>query len=371
MNEPMPSTLAAHLWDDAPLILMQLSDEGTILRLNAFARQSIPGAIKGRSFQEILVDFTESFDFDEVRSTPDRERLLNVAGASGAVALYHFRFLNTEAGCIAVGAPDIHGLEALQSKVLELNRELSAQGRELAKANAELKQLNTLKNQFLGMAAHDLRKPAGIILSYAEFLREEAETAGFTAEQATFIDTIIDGAGRMRRLIDDFLDVAMIESGRLSIERLPVPLWNVVDDVSSMIGVYAQRKDIDLQIELTNRDAVLVVDQSKLEQVLINLVGNAVEHSEPGKQVSLHAGIEQDNAVFVVTDQGCGIPPDKLNSLFQAFEQAGTRKTAGERSVGLGLTIAKKIVAAHGGTIDVESELGEGSRFIVTLPINK
>ena len=325
--------------------------------------------LTGGPFRDMLVDFSGAFDLGEALARPGEACLLDVSMASGAITTFRFQFLSDGDGCLAVGGVDVTDHDRLQQELLNLNQELTNLGRELQQTNAELTRLNALKDQFLGMAAHDLRKPLGAILAYAGFLREEAQDA-LDEEQRGFLDAILDGTGRMRRLVDDFLDVAMIESGRLELARAPATLRETTDAATRVVGVVAAKKGVALDVSVLHGECSMQVDQPKLEQVLINLLGNAVEHSPAGSRVELQVTAEDGNAVFRVTDQGSGIPPEKLERLFEAFERAGTRKTAGERSVGLGLTIAKRIVEAHGGTIDVESRVGEGSVFTVTVPGN-
>lgn len=361
------SAIDDYLWAEAPLLIMALDPGGVVRGCNVFAAQTVGGASEQRRFCDLLVDFTESFDLEREALNPGDACLLNLASASGAIASYHFRFFHNCEGYLAVGAPDIAGLQRLQDEVIGLNRELSDLGRALQKANAELKALNALKNQFLGMAAHDLRKPVGMIIAYAGFLKEEA-TEALTEEHAEFVQTILDGASGMRHVIDDFLDVAAIESGRLSLTPERTTIGQIVSDATKVIDVIARMKHVDLAVCMPVPEAEATVDRSKLGQVLINILGNAVEHSNPGSTVKLKADVQAGELTFCVIDCAGGIAPENLDSLFQAFERAGTRKTGGERSTGLGLAIAKRIVDAHGGTIDVQSELGEGSTFQVTIP---
>lgn len=136
-------------------------------------------------------------------------------------------------------------------------------------------------------------------------------------------------------------------------------------------GWWRRRKKISLLVESADGKRRLPVDVSKLQQVLLNLIGNAVEHSFPGQRVWLSSRWDDQNLIFAVRDEGPGIAPEDQARLFTAFARAGTRKTAGERSVGLGLAIARLIIEAHGGRIWVESTPGQGAIFLFSLPAKK
>lgn len=367
MHEATRQTLCDYLWGEAPLLALRLDARGIVREANAYARKTLGENLLGRPFAEQVVDFGKTFNLAAAAADASALHLLHLARPSEAPATYFLRFLPDAGGFLVVGGADVTGMERLQVQVLELNHELADLSRQLQKANAELQAANTLKNQFLGMAAHDLRNPIGVILTYAEFLRKEAGP-GLTPEHAGFLDRILQGTARMQHLIDDFLDVAIIESGRLSLQCEPTTAGALVQSARGLVEALAQRKSVELVCDLSNADVPLHADAAKLEQVLINLLGNAIEHSRPGQRVRL-ALLREDAALrFEVRDEAGGIPEAQRARLFTAFERAGTQKTAGERSVGLGLAIAKKIVDAHGGRIGVEGLPGQGSTFYFTVP---
>lgn len=367
-DDTLHPALLAHLWDEAALLALRLDHTGRVTDANAFAQRHLGPGLAGRDFRDLLVDFAVPPGF-EIRPVADSKPLvLNFRTPSGQPATYRVRFLATDDGLLAVGSPDVEGLEKLQWQVLELNGELSNLGRQLHQANAELTRLNALKDRFLGMAAHDLRKPLSAIMAYVDFLRDEAAPS-LTAEHAGFLATIAQAATRMRAMIDGFLDVAVIQSGKLRLERSPVTAECIVAGIRPILDVAARTKGVTLAYDIGDSALVLDVDAGKIEQVLTNLVGNAIEHSSLGATVSVSVRASETTAVFAVRDEAGGIPEDRLAHLFEPFERAGTQKSGGERSIGLGLAIAHKIVEAHGGTIRVESTWGTGSIFTVELPI--
>jgi two-component system, OmpR family, sensor kinase len=255
----------------------------------------------------------------------------------------------------------------IYNDLTRLNNELANAHRELAKQNFELERLNRLKTQFLGMAAHDLRSPAGNILSCSDFLLEEAASV-LNAEQLEFLSIIRSTSESMLHLIDDFLDVSAIESGRLRLDRRPSDPRQLLARTVALNAVLAQKKGIQVALEIEGVLPELSLDEGKIAQVLNNLISNAVKFSQPGTRVAVRAAAADGGMRIEVRDQGPGIPEEERGKLFQPFGRTSVRSTAGESSTGLGLAIVRKIVEGHGGRIWVESRVGVGSAFLFTLP---
>ena len=257
----------------------------------------------------------------------------------------------------------------LYDDLSRLNNELATLQRELAKKNAELEKLNALKDQFLGMAAHDLRSPLSFVISYSDFLLDEAADV-LCQEHLEFLSIIRSTGDFMLRLVDDLLDVSIIESGSLRLERGPTDLIALLERNVALNSVLAGKKQIRLSLHHTEPLPVMLLDAAKIEQVLNNLISNAVKFSPPGRPVQVRVGRRGDEVVISVVDQGPGIPVDERDKLFRWLSRTTVRSTAGEKSTGLGLAISQKIVQGHGGKIWVESQVGQGSTFYVALPID-
>lgn len=260
--------------------------------------------------------------------------------------------------CDDVGAYD---------ELTRLNNELVNLQRELAKKNAELARLNELKNQFLGMAAHDLRKLTGLILNNSEFVLDEAG-AVFTDEHRGFVETIHSASGRMMRLIDDFLDVSIIESGRLILERQPTDISRVIHDAVELVERIAMRDGIAIEVEAGLGTSKIEIDGQKIEQVVANLLDNAIRHAPTDSVVRVSVRQQDTQTILSVTDQGPGFQEDQLELLFRPYESGAGKRYKGQKGAGLGLVIARKIVEEHAGALTVESSPGEGATFRVTLP---
>lgn len=258
--------------------------------------------------------------------------------------------------------------EAVYEELTRVNNEMANLQRELAKKNAELEQLNEQKNRLLGMAAHDLRTPLGVILSYSEFLETEAALV-LNAEQREFVATIKEQSEFMLHLVSDLLDVSAIESGELKLNRQPADLVRLIQHNLTLNRVLASRKKIVLAFEPPSASPALTFDPGKIDQVLNNLIGNALKFSHPDTRVTVRLESSPKAVTISVQDQGQGIPAADLARLFKPFSTASVRSTAGEPSTGLGLAIVRRIVESHGGRIWVESLVGQGSTFIFTLPV--
>lgn len=248
-----------------------------------------------------------------------------------------------------------------------LNNDLANLQRELAKANRQLAASNAQKDEFLGMAAHELRSPLGVISTYAQFLDEEVE---FDDEHRRMMATIRRTVIAMRQLVDELLDVATIQAGRLSLHLAEVDLAEVLDEVAEHQLPLANRKSVRLALRQGDGLVVARGDRSKLVQVLDNLVANAIKFSNLDGEVTVDAIVTSEpgsSVTVTVSDDGIGIPDEMMSALFTPFS-VSRRGTEGEPGNGLGLAIVKRIVEGHGGSVDVQSAVDEGTTVTVRIP---
>ncbi len=360
----------AYVMETAPVLALTLDAQLHVVAVNEMARRVLPEGAEGSLLAELVVDFNNSMDFTWLTAQRGSSHRLTIKTASGLPETYHFRFFPLAGGTLALGGMDFQEQALLHSEVLGLNRELNNLARSLHQANAELLELDQLKNQFLGMAAHDLRNPLGIIMIYDGFVLDGVGDT-LSAEHRCYLEKIQTAARRMQQIIDDFLDVSMIESGNLRLELVPASVVEIVGDILPICQLAAEKKKVALLVDAINDRRRLPVDAPKLQQVLLNLVRNAVEYSLAGQRVWLSSQWDDRSLVFVVRDEGPGIAQEEQDRLFAAFGRANARKTAKERSVGLGLCIAHKIVKAHGGRLWVESTPGAGASFFAALPFKR
>ena len=397
MRMPEPPAGIALLCDDRGHVLRVVCDQ-----LNLGER-----AGAGRDFAE-LVDAASAEKARGFLATLRRQRAafdweLNVMVGDQLTPL-HFAGVEAEGGLFVVGARSRSGVARFYEEMIEinneqanslraaakdlsrqsragadrdshlydelsrLNNELATAQRELAKKNAELARLNDQKNQFLGIAAHDLRNPLDVILTYSRFLLDAAAPR-LTREQVEFVHTIRSSSEFMLRLVNDLLDISRIEAGKLQLDLEPVDLAALLRRNAALNRVLAERKSIHLLLFEEAEVPPFALDASKIEQVLNNLIGNAIKFSPPGGLVEVRLARAGPEAVVSVADTGPGIPAAEREQLFRPFGKTSAKGTAGEKGAGLGLAIVQKIVLGHGGRIWVESEPGRGSTFYVALPL--
>jgi PAS domain S-box-containing protein len=233
--------------------------------------------------------------------------------------------------------------------------------RQAQEAQEKAEEAVRARNEMLAVVAHDLRNPLTAI-SLISSLLETGDQQGAPEDHLRTIQQLTD---QMDRLIQDLLDLRRLEVGALPLQPTPLAARSALEAIVNTLAPVAAENDVGLEILESPSDLQVNADPDRLQQVLSNLVGNAIKFSPAGARVALRAGAEDGEVVFAVTDRGPGIADDHLPHLFEQFWQAeGERR----RGAGLGLTIAKGIVEAHGGRIRVESALGKGSTFFVALP---
>ncbi len=236
---------------------------------------------------------------------------------------------------------------------------------QLVDAVAELEELNELKNRFMGMAAHDLRSPIGAIRGMTELIMELDLGPEKEREYIALINGVSD---QMLELINDLLDVSAIESGKFDLNPQRGCVSDVISSRIELAGFTAKAKGISISTDFGDMP-LIEFDQARIAQVIDNLLTNAIKFSPSGSTIAVSTKGHETAIAVAVQDQGQGIAADEIDRVFLAFEKLSTKPTAGEKSTGLGLAIAKQIVEAHGGDIRVDSMHGDGATFTFTLPI--
>jgi two-component system, sensor histidine kinase and response regulator len=239
------------------------------------------------------------------------------------------------------------------------------QALQLRAQNESLLGLDRLKDEFVGLVSHELRTPLASILGYVEILREEGMN-GPDAEQCA--EVIERNAQRLLRLVGDLQLLSQIHSGKLAMEFRRADLADIAAAAVEELRPEANRKHINLALSAT-AIPVLSVDLTRIAQLLANLLSNAVKFTPDGGRVEVRLGSEGDQVVLAVADTGVGIPAADQERVFERFYRTAIVRRQEIPGTGLGLTITKAIVAAHNGTIAVESAEGRGSTFTVRLPL--
>jgi signal transduction histidine kinase len=232
---------------------------------------------------------------------------------------------------------------------------------------AELEQVNKLQVDFTAMIAHDLRAPLNTIQNTAELI----QSGGFgpvSDEQKVWLGTIQMTCKNVVDIVSDVLDISKIEAGRLDLIKKRIDLYQLIHSSLKSHTPMATAKRIAMTAVLEPGLPEINGDQRRLEQVLSNLISNAIKFTEAGGAVEIGARRLNGDIRFWVRDTGEGIPPDEIGDLFKKYYQGTSGKLSPSRGTGLGLVICKKIAEAHGGRILVESRVGEGSTFAVEIP---
>lgn len=254
-------------------------------------------------------------------------------------------------------------------ELTKVNNELISTQRELSKKNAELAKLNALKNQFVGMAAHDLRNPLGIIKSYCSFLLEE-EIPGLSGTNRDFLEIIHSTSIYMLSLVEGILDLTYIQSGKVRLNREWVDFAELINQTIPLYRSLSSKKNIRIESFCNLEKSMISIDTIKIRQVISNLIGNAIKYSPPDTLIEVNTRNAGDTIEVCVRDQGYGVPAQDLERIFDPFTRSSLLVDGTEASSGLGLAITKNIVLAHQGRIWVESQVEKGSSFYFCLPLN-
>jgi signal transduction histidine kinase len=256
---------------------------------------------------------------------------------------------------------------ALQGAYTGLENKVAERTRELALLNQTLEEANRHKSQFLASVSHELRTPLNAIIGFTRLVLRKTE-GQIAPLQTENIQKVLISAEHLLNLINGLLDLAKIEAGRMEISAESFKLDEVIHLATSTIEPMLKDGHVRLSTEIASGIPTLHTDREKLKQVILNLLSNAAKFTEEG-EIRVAAWKEDGSLKLVVSDTGIGIPKEALNDIFEEFRQTDRSRAKGYGGTGLGLAIAKRIVNLLGGDVAVESEVGNGSRFTVTLPI--
>lgn len=257
--------------------------------------------------------------------------------------------------------------DRLRSIREQYTAELAIKNKQLEVRNLEVEKANRLKSEFLASMSHELRTPLHTVIGFSELLMEETE-GPLNDKQKRFLGHILQDSRHLLELINEILDISKIEAGKL---ELQCEAFNFAECATEVLNGIEQRAAAkSLHVENKNTFAgMLYADRLRMKEVLYNLLSNAVKFTPEGGSIWLESAAEKDCLRITIGDTGIGIPAEEQEAVFEKFYQAGT--TGGVREgTGLGLPITRRLIELHGGKIWVESRPGEGSRFILTLPLN-
>ena len=292
-----------------------------------------------------------------------------------AVSVSDQQILTTVANQLAIGitnASAYHQIEQLnldlEKRVQERMEELQRQHAQLQEVNRALEVANRHKSEFLANMSHELRTPLNAVIGFSEVLLERM-FGELNEKQAEYLDDILGSGKYLLSLINDILDLAKIEAGRLDLELRTFDLKPLLENSLVMVKERAQAHGITLSLETSDDLHSLNADERKVKQIVFNLLSNAVKFTPNGGQVGLRATTIDHAVQIAVWDTGIGIAAEDQQRIFDEFQQARSGLTGKTEGTGLGLTLTKRFVELHGGTLEVESVPDQGSTFTVTLPV--
>lgn len=264
----------------------------------------------------------------------------------------------------ALSVQDIKEInDTLQQRIEEATSELRS-------SNEQLRRLDAAKDEFVGMASHQLRTPLTSVKGYISMVLE-GDVGEVNPMQRKLLEEAFASSERMVHLISDFLNVSRLQTGKFVIEKSQVNLADIVKQETDSLVSTAEAHSLKLRYRKPSHFPMLYLDEGKIRQVVMNFIDNAIYYSPEHSTIAVNLTIEDGNAVFTVEDSGIGVPKDQQAHLFTKFFRADNARRQRPDGTGVGLFLAKKIIVSHGGSIVFESVEGEGSTFGFRLPIKK
>jgi signal transduction histidine kinase len=238
----------------------------------------------------------------------------------------------------------------------------------LQRVYRELEVASQHKSDFLATMSHELRTPLNAIIGFSEVLHEQM-FGELNERQLAYVDDVLAAGKHLLSLINDVLDLAKIEAGRMELELSEVAIPEVLRSAVSLHSERASREGVDLSLTTEPEEITITADERRVRQVVFNLVSNAVKFTPSEGRIDISAHVENGHVEVGVSDTGPGIAAEDRGMIFEEFEQTAAGRQA--EGTGLGLPLSRKLVELHGGRLWVESEVGKGSTFRFTLPVSQ
>jgi signal transduction histidine kinase len=289
-----------------------------------------------------------------------RGRTLGVMWISDSTAGRQFTELEIEEANLISGQAAI----AIDNAILF--KQLSLANRQLEESYERLKSLDSVKMEFFALLSHELRTPLTTIKGYADLL-EDGVLGPLNEEQQDKLAKISTGVDRLTKIVDNLADLSSIASKKYTMDIIPVSLGDLIGEAVRGIAFIAERKGINLSLDIPVDLPMVYVDRARIAQVVLNIINNAIKYTPSGGSITIRAKDDGDHVLVAVHDTGIGIPKKDLENIFSGFYHAGYKLSYEYKGAGLGLALSKGIIESHGGRIWAESEVGKGSTFYFTL----
>ena len=261
----------------------------------------------------------------------------------------------------------LRNLVSMQDRWKKVNTDLDRKVDELAQANLALYESNRLKSDFLATMSHELRTPLNSILGFSEVLLSSNK---IDDKQKRWVGNIQSSGEQLLNLINDILDLAKIEAGKMQVRPEQFSIHDICEGLLNMFRPLAEKKNIDVRSQMAPDIPLMWQDVGKFQQILQNLISNAIKFTPEGGRVLVQAEVVGMEMVMTITDTGVGIAPEEQELVFEKFRQSGNPLTRKHAGTGLGLSIVRELTKLLGGEVTLQSELGRGSTFTVRLPLH-
>jgi len=379
--------LYTELYDFAPVGYLTLGVDARIAKINLTGAKMLGvdrSGLRARRFDDFVAPrdrsrWAEHFarlqrlDGDERRASTELalQRAdgsifhvqINWIDAGGSVRAAHDTALHE----LHITLIDITGRKEVEARRAELEQALQVKNSELERARIAAEQANLAKSEFLSRMSHELRTPLGAILGFAQLI--ESGSPPPTPTQARSLGHILKGGWYLLDLINEILDLALIESGKLALSLEAVALCGLMRECENMVAEQAQKRNVRVSFPLFATPIHVHADRMRLKQVVINLLSNAIKYNKVDGAVSVECALVTPESVRIsVSDTGSGLDDEQIAQLFQPFNRLG-QEAGGAQGTGIGLVVCKRLIDLMGGAIGVLSEPGKGSVFWFELPL--
>ncbi len=345
--------------------------------------------------RRIMDYYHEHYDFPEVIlanqvKDPELKKILDIHRTKIIVPLLHqnqevgilflgehkslgyssrdIEMLESIAGELAVSIRNSLSMEEINELNKSLQRRIDESTKELRFSNRQLQRLDEAKNEFISMASHQLRTPLTSIKGYLDMILE-GDLGKISPTQRAVLREAFSSSERMVRLINDFLNVSRLQTGRFAIDRQKIDIARVLRDEISLLQVVADQRSVELNVKIDKKIPLATIDSEKIRQVMLNMIDNAIYYSNPHAKVTITLKNSDKVIEFTVKDSGIGVPKAEQTRLFSKFFRGANARKRRPDGTGVGLFLAKKVVLLHDGEMIFESEEGKGSTFGFKLPV--
>ncbi len=288
---------------------------------------------------------------------------------SGSYTTRDISVIETVANELAIAIENALSIREVKLLNETLQQRIDEATKELRHSNVQLRKLDEAKDEFISMASHQLRTPLTSIKGYIDMMLD-GDAGEVTPTQRQFLTEAFVSSERMVHLINDFLNVSRLQTGKFMLEKRPTDLVEVVKQEIESLKISASGRDLSFKLKLAKSIPKLLIDEAKMRQVIMNFADNALYYSKPGSSIAITLKKEDDAVVFTVKDTGIGVPPEEQAHLFTKFYRATNARKQRPDGTGVGLYLAKRVIVAHGGSVIFNSTEGKGSTFGFRLPID-